>query len=295
MKHPDAFHGKPASQLPEFLTQLRLVFAGQPTQFQNEELKVIYASTLLKGTAFAWIQPYLEMSDPPAWTKDFSLFTAEINATFGDPDIASTCFHRIKKLKQTGSVASYTAEFRRLASQLSWGDQALVQQYFEGLKDPLQDALIAANHPEELEPLIRMATRMDNLQYQRRMQRGQEVKPAALAQRKKQLPYVAAKPQPVFHARPASQPVHPPHDSTTVPIDTSVPRPMGLDATRPRFQRLTEAQKEHRRKNNLCLYCGDQSHFARECPTRPRRPYRHARVAVATFTAEEQGNAETQL
>jgi hypothetical protein len=188
---PECFDGKSASQLRNFLTQVRLVFSAQPIKFSDDKNKIIYTASLLRGPAFTWIQPYLDMDDPPVWMNDFSLFTAEINTVFGDPDLASNNFRRLKRLKQTGSVTSYTAEFRRLASQVSWSDQALVQQYFDGLKDPLQDALIAANYPESLETLIQMATRLDNLQHQRRIQRGQEIKSAATVQKKKRPPYAA--------------------------------------------------------------------------------------------------------
>ena len=287
---PEFFDGRSASQLHNFLSQVRVFLGAQPVQFNNDKKKIMLTVSLLRGPALVWLRPYLNMDDPPAWMNDFSLFTAELNEAFDDPDIAGSNFRRLKRLKQTGSVATYTAEFRRLASQLTWSDQALVQQYFEGLKDTLQDALIAANYPEELEALARMATRMDNLQHQRRMQRGQEAKPAVPVQRKKQPPYAATKPQPAFHARPAN----PPYGTPTAPADSSGPRPMEPDATRPRFQRLTEEQKEHRRKNNLCLYCGDPSHFARACPTRPKVSYRPARVSAIVTTAG-QGNIQTQL
>src|SRR5215469_7935462 len=47
MRPPETFNGKPASQLREFITQLRLVFAGQPSRFQNDKAKVIYAASFL--------------------------------------------------------------------------------------------------------------------------------------------------------------------------------------------------------------------------------------------------------
>src|SRR5215469_2216095 len=285
--NPECYDGRSTSQLRNFLTQIRVVFAAQPAKFTNDQSKVLYAASYLRGAAFTWVQPYIDMTDPPAWMTDFSLFAAEINSVFGDPDMAANNFRRLKALKQTGSVATYTAEFRRLASQLSWSDQALVQQYFDGLKDALQDMLVAANYPEELEQLIRMSVRMDNLQHQRRMQRGQETKPAIPAPRKKQLPYVAARPQPVQHARPA-------HVAAPPPVEPFGPRPMELDAIRPRFQRLTEEQREHRRKNGLCMYCGEASHFALECPTRPPRRQQAARVSGAVFTTTGSKNGKTQ-
>ena len=60
-------------------------------------------------------------------------------------------------------------------------------------------------------------------------------------------------------------------------------------------QRLTESQKEHRRKNNLCLYCGDAGHMIRTCPTRPKGPSTSARLSEAALvTSESQGNEPAQ-
>jgi hypothetical protein len=42
------------------------------------------------------------------------------------------------------------------------------------------------------------------------------------------------------------------------------PAPMQIDAAK--FKPLTEAEKLHRRTNNLCFYCGNPGHIARQCP-----------------------------
>jgi len=63
-------------------------------------------------------------------------------------------------------------------------------------------------------------------------------------------------------------------------------------------QRLTEQQRDFRRKNNLCLYCGTAGHFLRSCPARPRPKGSPSAVRVsetAVAKAEPQENAVTQL
>ncbi|CAM6043356.1 unnamed protein product, partial [Sphagnum compactum] len=42
------------------------------------------------------------------------------------------------------------------------------------------------------------------------------------------------------------------------------PAPMQIDTAK--FKSLTEAEKLRRRTNNLCLYCGNPGHIARQCP-----------------------------
>src|SRR5206468_420535 len=61
-------------------------------------------------------------------------------------------------------------------------------------------------------------------------------------------------------------------------------------------RRLTEQQREHRRKNNLCMYCGAEGHIIRNCPTLSKGPPRSARIFETTLAANESlGNEPTQL
>jgi hypothetical protein len=39
---------------------------------------------------------------------------------------------------------------------------------------------------------------------------------------------------------------------------------MQIDAAK--FKPLTKAEELRRRENNLCLYCGNPGHIARQCP-----------------------------
>jgi len=44
---------------------------------------------------------------------------------------------------------------------------------------------------------------------------------------------------------------------------------MEIDAVRAIYNRLTQEQKEYRRQNGLCMYCGEK-HNWRECPKRSK-------------------------
>ena len=50
----------------------------------------------------------------------------------------------------------------------------------------------------------------------------------------------------------------------------NTPTPMEIDTTRRRGP-LSEEEKQRRRTNRLCLYCGGPGHIAINCPHRPRR------------------------
>ena len=91
---PETFNGERPSLLRDFLTQVRLVFDLQPSRYPSDAVKIKYASSYLRGAAFSWIQPYLDMGDPPpGW-------------------LISLCLHR----KSRRSLAIQTSPAQRLAA-----------------------------------------------------------------------------------------------------------------------------------------------------------------------------------
>jgi hypothetical protein len=271
---PETFDGENASQLRNFLTQVRLVFDLQPSRYPTDAIKVKYASSYLRGPAFSWIQPYLDMEDPPIWLDDFSLFIAEITNIFGDPDLIGSATRNLRKLRQTGSVASYVSEFRRHSTLLSWGEQALNSQFLDGLNGSIKDELARSARPTELKTLIETAVRIDIRLRERDLERGETSKPSTPPPRKN----LRAHATPTTVGNPRANPVE-------------------RVSTRPAFQRLSDKQKDYRRSNNLCMYCGAQGHAARECPISPTnssRPVRATRTAFATPRTSGNDSAQTQ-
>ena len=220
---PNKFDGTDSSQLPTFLFQLGLVFDSRPSAYPTEKSKVNYAMSFLAGHATIYVQQFAGKEEPPLWLSDFSSFASQLKNVFGNPDVIGDTSRKLRRLQQTDTVTAYAANFRLLAGQLEWNNQALVSQFLEGLSYPIQRELTRTVYPKDLEELIDHAVRVDNL----------------LQNNKKRL----AQPNPFS------------------PVSAAKPG-----------QRLTEQQKEFRRKNNLCLYCGDAGHLVRNCPARPARP-----------------------
>jgi Ty3 transposon capsid-like protein len=163
---------------------------------------------------------------------------------------------QLQQLKQTSSVAKYSVEFRRLANHVDWNASGLVSRFYSGLKHPIKVELAKVKRPEELEDLIAMAITLDNLQQQQLAQLNPTFQPQG----------------------------QPPKDF----------RPRSSLPANPR-RRLTDQEKEHRRKNNLCMYCGGAGHFRQNCPALPKESPRSVRVSEATLvTAEPPGNELTQ-
>jgi hypothetical protein len=54
---------------------------------------------------------------------------------------------------------------------------------------------------------------------------------------------------------------------------TSTPEPMQIDISRVR--KLTEEEKERRRREHLCFYCGGKDHSLNNCPLKLQGPKVH--------------------
>jgi Retrotransposon gag protein/Zinc knuckle len=265
---PETFDGEHPSKLRNFLTQVRLVFKLQPSRYSTDTAKVQYVASFLRGTAFDWIQPQLEMDDPPAWLEDFSLFSAEINSTFGDPDILVTAEQNLRCLRQTSTVSTYIAQFRRHATPLGWNEKALMSQFRAGLQESIKDELSTRERPSNLNALIELVVNIDSRARERAFERAEAIKSS----------------------------IHPRKKFFSVPVTSAItgsPRanPVERAPSLPPFLRLSEEQKDYRRKNHLCMYCGDPGHVARECPIRPARPTQ-ATTAFASPRPPDNGSAQ---
>jgi hypothetical protein len=77
------------------------------------------------------------------------------------------------------------------------------------------------------------------------------------------------------------------------PSPTLGPTPMDIDAayTRPRGP-LTLAERQRRKDNNLCFYCGSAVHSFNDCPNRRSRPGA-LNAVLPTPTIDQQENADT--
>ena len=75
------------SHLHEFLSQLKLHFKADKAKFKDDDTKITFAASYLRGSASKWFEPYLE--DNNAYIKAFlnyEAFVKAISASFGNTD-----------------------------------------------------------------------------------------------------------------------------------------------------------------------------------------------------------------
>ncbi|CAD7061464.1 unnamed protein product, partial [Tilletia caries] len=165
-------------------------------------------------------------------------------------------------LTQTNTTASYATRFFQLVTQLEWNDEALRARFYEGLAEDVKDALAYSEKTiEDVQDLANHAVKLDN----RLQERRNRSRPRGSGSNT----HVST----TFSSSPS-------HASAPA---SSGPVPMDLDATAPRYQPLTDAEKQRRRDNKLCLYCGKPNHIAFNCPEKNQRgnTRKHSAAAVS--------------
>ena len=146
------------------------------------------------------------------------------------------------------SVTDYAIDFRTRAPMSDWNPAAIRDVFLRGLAGHIKDELVAHDPPAMLEGLIELANRLDFHIQARRRETCSEAPPRS-------------PPLPRFPVTPASFPM-----TSTASWREGDPEPMQDGRTH-----LPAEEKERRRRQNLCLYCGQRGHFgADRCPLKHR-------------------------
>jgi len=132
---PDTFTGRKAD-VDSFIRTARSFTSLRSSDFTNEQGKVIWATTFLKGPDVdSWVDDLLEHRISG---MTFSQFLDEFRQRFGDHDPAETARQAIDSLEQgLSSVDRYVAAFMSHATKTGYNDIALVSSFKRGLSQPV--------------------------------------------------------------------------------------------------------------------------------------------------------------
>ncbi len=130
-------------------------------------------------------------------------------------------------------------EFRTLAMESGWNQEALTVAFNRALSDEIKDELAARDPATDLESLIDMIIRLDNSLRERRRERTETSRKAPIQH------YLALPLSPDLPA----------------PYVTCTEEPMQLGRSR-----LSRYERDRRMKERCCLYCGESGHFRASCP-----------------------------
>lgn len=264
IKEPRTFTGKREELIP-FLSELRNAITLQRGALASDHDKALYMNAFLKkpGPPDSWWNG-VEKSRP-ALLQDFDALLEDFTTHFQDPDLRATKQRELDALEQKGSASNYAARFLELCTYLDLTDETKQDYFKRGLKFPvLQGLAFVVPPPVDLDALIALAIRIDNNLYALELQK-----------QKKQ----TTKTRSNTHQRPTS----PISYTTRTHGDTSLATvPMEVDAVR--HQPLTNTERERRKKNNLCLYCGGTGHKVNDCPELAKKPKKE-KIASTSATS----------
>jgi hypothetical protein len=217
-----------------------------------------------------WLKPALLSQDKPEWISTWLAFRSEFLKTYADSDVKETSRFKLKTLKQTTSASLFATDFKRYSMYLDWSDETLRQSFFDGLRLDVQDRLLSPQRFASFSDLVDSAIEWDNLLYNRR-------------RANKPTTYIDTARRPLTSVSRTS-----PSITTSTSVAPSVstgPWPMDVDTLQAKGP-LSQAEKDRRRQNNLCLYCGQPGHQLKDCRLKPS--------SQKLATVAEQGNDEPQ-
>ena len=117
--------------------------------------------TILRCTAQAWFAPLVKTSSP--LLENFPTFLAELEATYGVTNRRRTTLTKLYTLEQGLHATSvYASEFRQLACDVNWDDQALVDNFQRGFRSNVKNLLLNFPEPTSLSQPISQAVHFSN-------------------------------------------------------------------------------------------------------------------------------------
>jgi len=264
-RNPEPYDGSDPEKLRAFISQCRLAFRSRPNDFANDQIKITYAVSWLKGTALRWYEPTLDLPDDdlPDYATHWPAFVEALKATFGEPDPASAATTKLDNLtmKDHHHIGRYNVDFNEYAAKSGYNDHALYTRYYKGLPTRLKDNLALSTKPTTLAGLRHRAQVLDLRHWERQDEdrpKGVTTKSTSSASSSS---YSSKSPSS------SSKTYSKPKTSTPVASSSKAKKPDLSDVLGPDGRLLPE-EKERRKKNNLCLICASKDHFSDKCPSR---------------------------
>lgn len=259
---PEPYDGNKEGLRP-FITQANAYLKVNSDSFEYMHQKVMCVAGMLKGRAAEWFEPTLRdfldhkkgerKAETQAIFDNANKFWDKLRETFGNPDEKRAAERQMLSLRQKGSAGGYAADFKRISARLDWGEEALLVQFYSGLRDNVKDELSKEDRPKTLHEYITKVIKIDNRLYERQLERKRggaswsRTSPVANTGQRRSTAYG--------------------HHSG----------PMDLDATQ-------RSNPKNQTKKGKCFNCGKQGHYANTCrqPKKTWNPVPERRAQAAT-------------
>ncbi|KAJ1157947.1 hypothetical protein NDU88_010644 [Pleurodeles waltl] len=251
---PERFSGDPR-KVQAFLTQLSLQFSCRPASFPSNLSRVMFAISYLSGDAANWAVPLVRNDDP--LLSDWNAFRSAFEKVFDHRTTTFSADRELLELRQGRSdLVTYLTTFNRLVAESEWPEEKRMSLYYQGLRDDMKDILAQIDpQPSTCTELVNLTLRLNHRLAERRGERR------------------AGDRRPVIPEK-EGRPVPNSHDLCGEPMEVGAVRAP-----------LSRAEKESRRVQGLCMYCGRKGHYVRECPQKPRKKFSYSPTRKAAVTS----------
>ena len=274
--------------------QCELNFQDRPKAFTSDRAKVTFVQSYLKGIALEWFEPdLLNSGNPracPIWMDNYQQFVQELQSNFGLHNPVRDVEHQLDNLsmKDRQKINKYVVEFNRLTGQVrGWGDGALRHVFYSGLPDRIKDEISRVGKPRTLNGYRTLAQTIDARYWECKSEISRQTKNSAASSSPaskgsssgtldlKSKPKEKGKSSDNKSAKPSS------NTSSSKPSTSETPSHLGKDG------KLTEAERQCRIKEKLCMFCGQSGHMAKDCPKSTSKSAKARAAKVETPAAAE--------
>lgn len=161
---PEPFEGRrDALVVNTWLYQINVYFdliqVANPNLQLNDQTKISFASTLMKGNAANWWYMKIQFSDiPQSWQE----FKEAVRGEFIPLDHVRRSRDKLRKLVQRTSVSAYLNEFRNLVITIpNINEDEKLDKFCAGLK-PMIRLEVLKSGPENVDQAARVALNVDS-------------------------------------------------------------------------------------------------------------------------------------
>ena len=253
VRDPPLFKGK-AAELDSFIHDVDSAIYLQPALLNgSNQAKCVYmASWLDEGAPKTWLKAMFRCN--PNFYDDWDAFRAAFRLRFQDSNLEARKLHKLERLSQTGSAASYANEFAEGLEYVDWTEKHAIRQFNRGLKHELQVQLLKEAEPDMLNEWIPIVVLMDNKMHNLEVETRHHEKLKSSLHRSSS----------------SSCPSDKPHKSWAANSSLNVPPPLPpgpshfgevlIEIDSMKHSKVTDAEHEHCHKDKLCFYCGQGKH-----------------------------------
>jgi hypothetical protein len=166
-------------------------------------------------------------------------------------------------------IVKYNVEFNRLAIRTGWDDSVLRHRYYTGLAERIKDVMGPQGKPSTLDAMKTLAHSIDSRHWERQREKSRAGKSKADGKADK-----SDKPDHKSdHKSDDKKGSTSKHNNHKHNKDKQKNDSKSSSGNAPAYAeklgkdgKLTQAERQRRFDNNLCMFCGGVGHGAKDCP-----------------------------